>query len=104
MKSPELIKASFKTNDRITAKIMKDETVPVLYNDSVFKTLLTEARNFYQKASTHLGQVVTRCCEDPAWAVKETCFDHLVTLLDLLEKLFEKVVHSDFKFLLAQVY
>jgi len=44
--------------------MVKDESMPILFNDSVFKVLLTDACKFYQKAMHHLDQVVAHCYED----------------------------------------
>jgi DNA-binding ferritin-like protein len=63
-RSAEQIKACFKENNRILTKMVKDESMPILFNDSVFKVLLTDACKFYQKAMHHLDQVVAHCYED----------------------------------------
>ena len=59
----EQMKASFTENDRIIAKMVKVQSKPILFNDSIFKMLLTDASKFYQKAMPHLDQVVALCCE-----------------------------------------
>lgn len=37
-------------------------------------------------------------------AVREACFDHLVTLIDIVDKMFDRVALPDIKYLLAQIY
>lgn len=39
-----------------------------------------------------------------SWSLKETCYDYVVTLLDLFKKLFDEVPAEDFKYLLAQCF
>ena len=37
-------------------------------------------------------------------ALKETCLDYLVTILELFVKFFNKIDEQDFKFILAQCF
>lgn len=55
LRSKETIKRSLVENDRILKRLLTAELIPVLINDSVFKTLVTDSCSFFQKARPNVG-------------------------------------------------
>ena len=84
---------------------MKAQSKPVLFGDSVFKTLLADASAFFSKLRrAGFDKVAEKCSKAPAWALREVCYDHLVSLIQIMEKMFDRVAFGDLKYLLAYVY
>lgn len=73
----------------------------MLYNDRIYTTMLTNANDFYKKAMLKPDKMALRCISVQSWALKENCYEYLVNMLELFEKLYVKVDPQDFKFILA---
>jgi len=71
---------------------------------------MTECGQFYRRGVRSLEKIGKRCSEVQSWALKESCFDYLISLIDLFFKLYSKsekkmaVDFEDFKFVLAQCF
>ena len=79
----------------------------MLFNDKIFKTLLEDSGQFYRRSVRNLEKSGERSSQVQSWALKECCYDYLVTMIDLFQKLYirkEKrmlVEFEDFKSVLA---
>ena len=93
-------------NNRMISQIVnaQKETQPMLFNDKLFKTMLQECSDFYRRCVRSLEKMSRCCIDEQSWALKESCFDYLCTILDLFERLFSRVEIDDFKFVLAQCF
>ena len=88
-RSNDEIKAMFERNNRVMNKTSQDKRFSTLSNDRVFKSLLSDAHNFYQSAVRRPDQMTKKCLLIQSWALKETCFEYLVKILELLMRVYD---------------
>lgn len=62
----------------------------MLFNDRIFSTLVTECAQFYKRGVQSLDKIGKRCTTVQSWALKECCYDYLVSLIDLFFKMYSK--------------
>mmetsp|Transcript_5168 Transcript_5168/g.6883 ORF Transcript_5168/g.6883 Transcript_5168/m.6883 type:complete len:96 (-) Transcript_5168:1448-1735(-) len=92
----------FERNNQIMTRMARDKRFSTLFNDRVFKTLLTDGHNFYRQAAQRPEKMTKKCLLIQSWALKETCFEFLVRILELLMRVYEQLEFEDLKCLLGQ--
>ncbi len=57
------VKSTFASKQRIICKIMKDQQFPMLYNDRIYKTMVSDSNDFYKRAMTRPDKMAVKCTE-----------------------------------------
>ncbi len=61
----------------------------MLYNDRIYKTMVSDSNDFYKKAMSRPDKMAVKCTEVQSWTLKENCFEFLVNILELFERLYD---------------